>query len=419
MIINSVLVGSSGGDTVTAKIADSTTLVGTKVILNYGLKETNSVSGLEWTNSNTSYPACLLGDYVIGMASSSSSGYQTYSINDVTNTATAIGRFPISEASVSSAYATAFLYNNDSVKIRNSGPGAFYSYTDTINAMTFGGYGVSACIGAYEFRRDGNNNFYLTRVNQDGSSKSVTLSWLNTTNSVFATPDGLLDFTNNKLYTIGDNDELVTQDLVNSSCPSISYTTQTYQIANNLYVNGQFSSYWDSLSDYTFYKVVKNGALSYTVTQQTLPESVSSVTTNEVISIGNLSNNRFFINTSYFNNNGSTGNLYIISWDGDNLSSAVVEETIVSSDLSSVTNNNRQRMLLSYDGKYLLRYVATNNGFTPELYKRTELDGWVAAPWDGSNFKEESLTGFTSSEPEQDVSSGEWTVEVSTVLPPS
>ena len=418
MIINSVLAGSSGGEDVVNALADSSLAsasVGDKVILNSGYSANATITGLEYTGSNSSWPVMIFGQYIYGMAHSATSGYNTYFINDNTNTVSSVGRiYPSSGIESDSRYPYCCQHSTNYIKIINtSNTGTLYNSSNS--ALSIRGSFISTSSLKNYIAQHSGSYVHILKLNENGTAYTDVTTTISTSipsEGLYATDEGVVDFYNNKFYTINDSGELVSSDLTNSSAPSVSYSYGRFQITDKFYIVGSFSNETGlNITNSMFYKLTKNGESSYTLTQQTLPMSLTTSITGAITLIGNLSGNRFYISTSTYNVNPTEGKLYVISFDGEDLSTAVIEETISTNDLSTVTTSGKQRLTMSYDGKYLMRHVAASQVyFTPELYRRTGYDGWIAATWNGMNFISGSLTGFIKKINNNN------TVDVSTVL---
>lgn len=408
-IINTIIAGG-GGDTVNA-LADSSLAsasVGDKVILNSGYDADTDITGLPSYSSTTNYPLTVYGQYVFGTGSSSTSAYDTYQISDEQNKVVSIGNILLSNiptpswtwsmqnlSVVDGALFTAF---NTNRLVSSTGSMLDAIGSEIIVSMHESGYFTYGYAGS---------TFGIGRVKSDGTIVYGSVSYKGNTPRV-ATAEGIVAFgTVMKLWTIDDEGTISSQDLVSTS--SGSWPSSMYpkvHLGNGIYAC-QSTSSLDTYSALQFIRLTKTADLTYTLSTVEMAPSVSSMISNYITLISNLGTNRFYISTSSGSGDASINTLFIISYTGNDLSTAVIEKEI---DSYTKASNGYLRMTLSRDEKYLLETGTSSSRHTPTLKRLTSTSGWRAALFNGTNFIASSLTGFIKS------INSDNTVDVSTVL---
>lgn len=398
-----------GGDgeiiTAVADTSLSSSTVGDKVILNYGYFSDTSITGMDGTSSSSNLPIGVVGQYMFGGGTSSSSTYNTYIISDESNTVTSVGKKPQTSA-LSAGYT--WSYNSNQSHTILSAYSVSILLTTTGDLTSLSGTLYSASDTYLTYGTGSADTLTITKILSDGTTQTVSTSYAGNIVRV-ATDEGIVCFGNvMKLLSINNEGSLIETNLIDSS--AVSFQSSSYpknKIGNSIFINSQLTSITQASQLY-FYKLTKNSSNSYTLTATTLPSEVSSQLTDYVTAIGNLQNNKFYISTST-NGSGADAKLHIISFDGDDLSTAIIDKTIV----GVTTNpNNYLRMSLSYTEKYLLQQTTSNSDFHPNLTRLTSLNDWYAAIYNGVNFVNRSLTGFITNINNNN------TVDVATVLPP-
>lgn len=396
-IINSVIAGSSGGgDIVTAKINTQDTPIGTKVILNEGYAADTAISGMPYVSSATNNNLlCIYSNYLYFYPYNN---FNSYWINDNENRVLNFGAVTLPASYIPAGNSviiqstneyTGIATNNKLIKYYGSSQRTYYYTSDISIAL---------------------KNYFTVNRSKIGRVAPEAKIFIadSTFQTYLPTEYGCLCKDSQYLVTLDDEENLISSPV---SITGSDFISNLFEIQTGLYVKLTDSS--ANCVNIYFYKLNKTGETSYNFTQQYLPASVSQYFTGTLLRIGNLSGNRFYFVTSTTTDNKNY--LYIVDYDGENLSTATIEKVITTEDLGIPVYANNASFILSYDEKYIAFAAPGKQSY---LFRQTAQDGWEAVEYNGLNFVSSSLTGFTTTEPELN-SSGEYSVKVSTVLPPT